>query len=315
MLRTALERRESLTLSLAAIGAHGLLPILAEDGDSYHVRIMHETTLVEVEIGNGIVMGARAERDGQVLQGRAAYVLLRTIHNGIAFIEPKRFLSMANVLEPIGSLPDLTGSSSSPPPMSESDTVELPVLEARPSHPAPIVDDAATEENPSLPPPVPRRKTPRAEPPKKRSPRVLAFAGIALGVWGAAAGVIAALLVGEPATPARAEPIVPGALAITVAEVAPEPEPVVIAEEEEPAVASADARTLAREARAHLRAGRNRRALSRARQALRLRPGVPYYQDLLGDAFAANGQDEDARRMWRRAQRARGHRVSSRRSS
>ena len=66
-----------------------------------------------------------------------------------------------------------------------------------------------------------------------------------------------------------------------------------------------EARVLARTARAHLRRGERSEALRAARTAADLRRGLPYYQVLLGDALAANGERGAARRAYRRAVRLR----------
>lgn len=77
-------------------------------------------------------------------------------------------------------------------------------------------------------------------------------------------------------------------------------------EDEPPASARhTRARALAREARVFLQRGRAQRALRRAQRAARLRWHLPYYQVLLGDALAANGQGVEAQRAWRRALRMR----------
>lgn len=287
MLLEALDAKASIDLCLHDIAAQDVLSLLAKDGSSFHVRIVSLASIIELEIGNGIVMGARAHRDGEVREGRAAYVLLRSVQEGAIQIEPKRFLSMANILEPIHALPDLTKPNSAPPPAIEADTVEVPRL-AIDFTPVMLAEEPPT-----------RVETPR--PARKKRGLAVTAVGVALAVWGIAAGAFGAWRAADERVATEApEPIVAGEMLRTVpaAEVAP------IAQQaslEEP-----DASELAREARYYLRNGRHRAALERAREAARMRRYQPYYQTLLGDALEANGREEEARRVWRRAARLRG---------
>lgn len=328
-LQDALRSAEPVTLSLAEIGARGLLETLAADGGSYSVRVESLIARIEIEMGNGLVVGARAQRDGGTVEGREAYVLLRRIRSGTAEVTPKRFLSMANVLEPIAALPDL-GLLSSRPPVGESDTIELELPEARPPVPPPAQVTEEIDLPPELlaprppvrviappaiapaviapavvapaiaPPPLRRRAPAPAAKPSRRGWAIAA--AMLLAVSGLATVAVAALGAREPeiATPAPIE----------APRVIEAPAPVAADEDaadEEPAeeVSHVEARTLAREARSLLRQGRPRAALWRARRAAQLRRGVPYYQLVLGDALAANGQEPAARRAWRRALRLR----------
>ncbi len=311
LLMDALKSARPVTLSLADLGPRGLLEALAADGATYAVRVESMAALVEVEIGNGLVVGARAHRDGAVLEGREAYALLRGLRRGTAEVTPKRFSSMANVLEPIAALPDLGRLSSAPPP-GDPDTIEVPLPEARPVvteeiELPPELCPPRVVARPSLPPPAPRLAPPPLRPeviaPPKRartSRRAWAIgAAMLVGVSGLATVALAALGGREEvAAPAAIEPATP--VAVAGPEPAPEPE-----EEAAPEHGRSDARALARQARSLLRQGRARPALWRARRAARMRPGLPYYQVVLGDALAANGQDAAARRAWRRALRLR----------
>ncbi|HEY8432840.1 MAG TPA: hypothetical protein VIL20_30925 [Sandaracinaceae bacterium] len=129
-----------------------------------------------------------------------------------------------------------------------------------------------------------------------------------VGISGLAAGAVAALGTREPA--AAPAPIEPVPIASAPAPSLPSPEGI----EDEDAAGPSEARALAREARQLLRRGRPRAALRRARRAARLRPGVPYYQVVLGDALAADGQEAAARRAYRRALRMRpGYRAAAER--
>ncbi len=295
-LLTTLHDDQPVDLPLARLGARGLLEALANDGGSYWVRFDSALADVEVEIGNGMVMGARARRDEDVVEGREAYVLLRRIRRGRARVEPRRFLSLANVLEPIGSLPHLGGGSSAPPPRSlPSVEIELPVELAT----VPATREIVLPERRVAPPVCPQA---RVEPSKspKRGRTWLAAGGAALALVGLAAVALAR-------RPANGESQTP----IPVVAASPQrvDVPAPAAEEEQTdaaATASPDApnpRALARTARRLLRSGHARAALRRARAAARLRRGLPYYQVLLGDALAANGRDVAAHRAWRRALR------------
>lgn len=308
LLEDALVSAQPVTLSLAEVGARGLLEALAARGASFHVEVRSPLARVEIEIGTGLVVGARAERDGTQLEGREAYALLRRIKHGTATVTPKRFLSMANVLEPIGALPDLGRISSAPPP-GPRDTVEVALPEARPPVPPPEPPTEEIELPPELrepvtAPPPPRRCRPHPEParPPRRRRRWMLAAAALLGVSGLATVAVAAL--GTPAPAVDPAPIAMEAPR-ELASAAPLPEAPPSAEPDDEELDRSEASRLAREARLLIRQGRPRVALARARRAAHLRRGLPYYQLVLGDALAASGRDAEARRAWRRALRLR----------
>ncbi len=312
LLEDALASARPVTLSLAEVGARGLLEALAARGASFHVDVRSPLARVEVEIGTGLVVGARATRDGTQLEGREAYALLRRIKQGTATVTPKRFLSMANVLEPIGALPDLGRISSAPPP-GPHDTVEVALPEARPPvrPPEPLTEEIELPPELRVPelrvtvPPPPRRRRPHPEParpPRRRRRWVLAAAAL-VGVSGLATVAVAAL--GTPAPAADRAPIAIEAPR-ELARLAPLPEPPPPSEESaDEELDRSEASRLAREARLLIRQGRPRVAVARARRAAHLRRGLPYYQLVLGDALAASGREAEARRAWRRALRLR----------
>jgi hypothetical protein len=299
-LLAALDAREPVRLSLTDIPAHDVLSILATDGASFHVRITSLECLIDLEIGNGIVMGARAQCAGDVLQGRAAYVLLRRVRTGSVAVEPKRFLSMANILEPICALPDLTRPTSAPPPAMEADTVEVPALRAQPIDAPDVHTEEVAIPSESKPPPAAAPKPRRA---RDRSAMISAI-GVALSVWGIAAGAFGAWRVADEPVEVAPAPIAVGAT-LPIAPVIEQPIAIEHEAEQARETPEVDARELGRAARRYLRNGRARAALVHARKAAQMRRHAPYYQTLLGDAYAANGREAEARRAWRRAVRLR----------
>ena len=122
-LEAAILAGEPVVLSLTEIGPTRILERLAEDGGSYRVIVDSLFGDITVEVGTGLVVGAVADKNGERLQGRAAYALLRKTSTGDAAVEPLRFPSLANILEPVHALPDLMRASSRPP--GPPDTVEV----------------------------------------------------------------------------------------------------------------------------------------------------------------------------------------------
>ena len=327
-------RGATLTLSVDELRPQRVLEILAEAGCSHRVRISSSAGSITIELGNGVVVGAEAELAGQALSGKEAYARIGQIADGEVHVAPLRFPSLANILEPVAQLSELTALGPAlagedtievalpqarpfhPPAVSELPTLELALLpeeqtvvelDARCSAPVPFVDDA-TEVLP------PRRRRVARTPVRRAAP------GLGRGV--ALVGAAAALAIGSigaawSMTSAEASPEIPA-----IAPVAASPVPVSTLSTEEvdmdlsqgPTRGPAEARTLARAARASLRAGDAPGALAAARQAATLRGGRPYYQVLLGDALRANGQRAAARRAYRRAIRLRpGYRPALRR--
>ncbi|HJL19481.1 MAG TPA: hypothetical protein RMH99_27710, partial [Sandaracinaceae bacterium LLY-WYZ-13_1] len=166
-LRAALRRGAPLTLSTDELRPRRALEILAEDDGTHRLTVRGETTEVVLELGHGLVVGATARRDGQPLEGREAYALLRRMRGGDLRVEPLRFAGLANVLEPVAALSDLVAPSSAPPAPGP-DTIELTIPEARPIHPPPASEPATLElELPSdlvplavVPPPPPASAAP-----------------------------------------------------------------------------------------------------------------------------------------------------------
>ena len=349
-LRQAVSQRRPISLGLSEIGAQRLLEILAASGSSHRVTVEGISTTVTIEIGNGLVVGARTEHEGGPV-GREAYALLRTTRRGEVHVQPLRFPSLANILEPIEELPEIAVFSSGPPPLG-TETIELVLPEARSLTVELDLDDvddgvddgddlgarATPIELPSveieLPPMTAKRQirpprliaaiapvvvaTPSAS---RRWPWLAAAAVIMLGLGTAGWATLSPSFEGEaialdpgPTVARTAEPD------DEASEPADDAEREAAADEDEGAVngersdTRAQARALARRARRLLRHDRDAAALTAARRAARLRQGMPYYQVLLGDALAANGHRAAARRAYRRALRLHpGYRPAQRR--
>jgi hypothetical protein len=292
-LRDALRDQSSVAIPIGELGPAGVLATLA-DGGSYHVHIQSALATVEIEVGNGIVTGARSHVYGETIEGREAYALLRGVRRGVATITPRRFLSMANVFEPIA---ERRVNEASDRPIGEARRLSIEI-DVEPEWP----EDTTEPEPIHVAAPIARE----TERPQSGRGRWMIGAGILFAISGITS-IALALVVTRPA------PEEPPAIAIStgphVASFTPiEPEPAPVAEPE------VDPAPIAREARRLLRAGRERAALVRARRAARLRPGSPAYQVLLGDALEANGDHGRAERAWRRALRIRpGHRAATQR--
>lgn len=318
----AARRGVSLTLTVAELHPQRVLELLGDSGRAHRLTIESALGPITVELGNGLVVGAEARHRGGALTGRPAYARIRQVREGAMRIEPLRFPSLANILEPVAQMPDLERTSSVPPPAGD-DTIEVALPEARPVHvaePATVemqvemdvemdLSDELVEleeapvEGPAAPALPPTREHVLAPVRSRRRLGVAAAAAAALlGLGGAGVALVPSS--GEAA---------PGALRATVpvpvsAErpSAPEGVDLDLTGEEPPTSGDLEeARTLARRARQLLGRGDAEAALAAARRAAELRGGMPYYQVLLGDALRANGQRAAARRAYRRAVRLR----------
>lgn len=332
--REAAERGAVLTLSVGELHPQRVLEILAEGGRSHRLTIEIANGSITVELGNGLVVGAEAAFADGDSSGRAAYARIRGLVEGSMRIEPLRFPSLANILQPVAQMPDLERSTLPPP--AGDDTIELALPEARPIHPPPAPEPATVEVKVELtvemelpddaeeltaaprasapPPPIPAPALPtlmpatreHSAPPARRR---------GLGVAAAAAAALLGLAgAGWAMMPSASEAAPGGPIAATTPELveaeagALEDDDSVdmdLSDHADQANDLAEARQLARAARAHLRDGDRASALTAARRAAELRGGMPYYQVLLGDALRANGQRAAAQRAYRRAVRLR----------
>ena len=332
LVEEAAERGIILSLAVAELAPKRVLEILGEGGHSHRLTLQSSTGSITVEVGNGVVVGATADLTSGERSGREAYAAIRSIREGTMRIEPLRFPSLANILEPVARLIDLGAATIPPVPVSGEDTIELSLPEARPIHPPPRLEPATVEmELPddieeqiiapparvSEPPPIPVVALAEAEapatvvvelPPVQRRRSHVAYVAIAAAALLGVAGAFWAL---APSS-GEAAPDEPRASASTPSEA---PVPVVaetsdevdmdLTEDVAAGESRTEARQLARTARRSLRAGDGPAALSAARRAAELRGGLPYYQVLLGDALRANGERRAARRAYRRAVRLR----------
>lgn len=341
----AIAEGTSIELDLCVLEPARALAVLAEGGQSHRVTVENDTTRVTVEVGNGLVVGAKAQSPAGNVSGQEAYELLRELTAGTVKVEPLRFPSLANILVPITDLPDVhTGLHRLPkgePTVQvalpdqrtveidlPSDIVELPAVPkaslppAPPAAALPAMPAAAPSAPPvataSEPEPAPELQ---AEPAPSEPPPVLDLAPTvevparrapSLRIASAAGALVALLGLGVGglvwASQSEAEPA-PGLVSVpSTVELTPtEPveEPVDAEPEDDGTAHREQARTLARQARAELREGNSGQALDHAREAAELRGGLPYYQTLLGDALHANGRRAAARRAYRRALRLR----------
>ncbi len=315
----AAQRGASLTLTVAELHPQRVLELLGESGRSHRLTIEAAHGPIIVELGNGLVVGAEARLRGGALTGRPAYARIRQVREGAMRIEPLRFPSLANILEPVAQMPDLERTSSIPPPAGD-DTIEVALPEARPVH---VAEPATVEvemdlsdvldELEEVPVETPLEAPAPALPPTREHVLSPVRSRRGLGVAAAAAAALLGLGgAGVAMVPGSGE-AAPGALRATVpvpvsAERPSAPQGVDLDLTGEDAPTSGDleeARTLARRARQLLGRGDSEAALAAARRAAELRGGMPYYQVLLGDALRANGQRAAARRAYRRAVRLR----------
>ncbi len=331
LVEEAAARSTALTLSVDELCPERVLEILAEAESSYRVEIRSAAGCITVEVGNGLVVGAEAELGGRVLCGKEAYASIRGVADGEVHVAPLRFPSLANILEPVAQLPELTALG---PALAGADTIEVALPEARPFHP-PAISELPTMElvlEPSDPTAVdidPRVRRPAAilgvteitevavpeasrAPSRRRRAAIIigAVAALALGSVGAAWSATR----GEPTTPTeRVAPLAASSSPVS-AHLATTTEVDMDLSDVRQTGAPDEARRLARAARTRLRAGDAPGALDAAQRAAQLRGGRPFYQVLLGDALRANGRRAAARRAYRRAVRLRpGYRPAVRR--
>lgn len=330
MVAEAAERGVVLTLTARELHPQRVLELLAESGRSHRVTIESSLGAITVELGNGLVVGAEAELAGTKLTGRQAYATIRDVDGAAVRIEPLRFPSLANILQPVAQLPDLERTATLPPAAGD-DTIELTLPEARPVHPPPMPEETTVVEPRTIemelpadaeelevsprpvPPPVPAPVMVAPALPATREHVLEAPASRARGLKIAVAAAAVLLLVGGATgllLPSSGEAArVSAAVPVPVTAEAPDREVGVDLDlsDEAPAVSDdlAEARALARTSRQLLRDGDRAAALATARRAAALRGGMPYYQVLLGDALRANGQRAAARRAYQRAVRLR----------
>ncbi|MCA9609699.1 MAG: hypothetical protein KC619_29070 [Myxococcales bacterium] len=322
-----------MTLTVTELAPQRVLELLGDGGRSHRVTIESSLGVITVELGNGLVVGAEADIAGTTLTGRQAYATIRDVAEGSVRIEPLRFPSLANILQPVAQLPDLERNATLPPTAGE-DTIELTLPEARPIHPPPmpepntiemelptdaeelVAEELVAEElvatpRSSVPPPIPApvATLPEDAPappieakPAKRRAGIVAAAAIAL----LAAGGTMGLLLPSSGEADRVAETAPVAVDAPAPDLGDEVD-LDLSDEVPPAVSGdlAEARALARTTRRLLREGDRPGALQSARRAAALRGGMPYYQVLLGDALRANGQRAAALRAYRRAVRLR----------
>lgn len=316
------------------------IEITADLPASYRVEVRSHEVVIVIEVGKGLVVGARAQRSDSETIGQAAYAQLSTVRDAEVSIEPLRFPTLANILQPIRELPAALLPHASE--RANPDTVELPLPLARPNHrfdPTEEIDVPAAiltkgkrpAPRPQVPPPRPtalrRAQAPTAvsatesnATPARRSVarpirgRRLA-AGVAVALVVAGSAVVTAASWSEEPEAVRAVSL--ASTATTIEEVEETEAPAVDAPVEPPVSSNerrSEASHLAREARRMLQEGQHREALSVARRAASMRTHLPYYQVLLGDALRANGNRRAARRAYRRALRMRpGYRPAVRR--
>ncbi len=329
MVAEAAERGVVLTLTARELHPQRVLELLAESGRSHRVTIESSLGAITVELGNGLVVGAEAELAGTKLTGRQAYATIRDVDGAAVRIEPLRFPSLANILQPVAQLPDLERTATLPPAAGD-DTIELTLPEARPVHPPPMPEEATVVEPRTIEMELPAdaeelEVSPRAAPPPVPAPVVAvpvlpatrehvidspaSRAGVKIAVAAAAVlllvGGATGLLLPSSGEAARVRAAVP--VPVTAHPPAREEGVDLDLSDEAPAVSDdlAEARALARTSRQLLRDGDRAAALATARRAAALRGGMPYYQVLLGDALRANGQRAAARRAYQRAVRLR----------
>lgn len=325
LVQNASARGVILTLTVSELKPRRVLEILAEGGHSHRVSIQTPDGCFTIELGNGLVVGAEAVLEGEALTGRDAYALLREIDEGSLRIEPLRFPSLANILQPVAELPDFMESIA---PATGDDTIELSLPEARPIHPPPTdlsdptsIEIVLPEEElaaptaltiavppPEIPEAQPLEASPNAPSPGRPSiPAVAAAAALLLA--GVSAGAFAlGVPLAESAPPVATPTVLASPTPTEPANPEELPEEVdmnLSRAEVDRHAARLEARRLARMARDQIRRGERAQALVTARQAADLRGGLPYYQVLLGDALAANDRRAAARRAYRRALRLR----------
>lgn len=316
------------------------IEILADLPASYRVEVRSREAMIVIEVGKGLVVGARAQRADSETVGQAAYAQLSTVGDAEVSIEPLRFPTLANILQPVRELPAVLLPHASE--RTNPDTVEVPLPLARPNHrfdpteeidvpPAMLTRGKRPAPPPRMPsePPAALKRPPAAAlvqttesiaSSAKRSVtrhirgrRLPAAAAVALVVAGSA--IVTAAAWSEEPEAVQAVPV--ASTATTIEEVGETEAPTADAPVEPPASSSerrSEASHLAREARRMLQEGQHREALSAARRAASMRSHLPYYQVLLGDALRANGNPRAARRAYRRALRMRpGYRPAVRR--
>jgi len=325
----AAARGTAIALGVNELSPKRVLEVLAELGSSYRAQITGRAGSVTVELGNGLVVGAEATIGARKLSGKAAYACIRLIGTGDMHIERLRFPSMANILEPVAELVDLAAPRG-PEPEGE-DTVEVALPQARPRHVATIepptmeidllLEEEATIDEAAPPKPLPTpiltpetRQHTLPQPRRRRRALAAMAAAVLLGaigvMWGISATEADAEI--EPLAPlAISTPASTTHLATTTVDMDLSGD--VDLQGAEPGT-PAQARELARRARAQLQSGDAAGALQAARRAAEIRGGRPFYQVLLGDALRANGERAAANRAYRRAVRLRpGYRPAMRR--
>jgi len=318
----AAEQGKHLSLAVAELAPKRVLEILGEGGRSHRVTLELEAGTITVEIGNGLIVGAKARIDGESLSGKPAYARIRGVARGTIRIEPLRFPSLANILEPTCDLPELGDAA----PLPGEPTIELALPEARPVHqdePQTMeldLDEVPEEREPpkalAVPPPPPPAALPPTLPPTRI--RTAPPARHAWVRWGlasvAAAGLLGFVGLALALSPSADDPAAPAPTATAPTEVRLDaPVSVEDADDVDMDLSVGDvsaterqrARRLARRARAAIRDGERRQALTAAREAADLRGGLPYYQVVLGDALRLNGRRAAALRAYRRAVRLR----------
>lgn len=164
---------EPIELRVADIEPSRALEILAEGGQSHRVTVESDDTRVIVEVGNGLVVGAKASVGSRELDGREAYEVLRGLGEGAIRVAPLRFPSLANILVPVAELPDVRSSFTRLPVGEPTVEVrlpegEIPRLETieRPLPPEPTMELELPSEEVAItapPPPPPAALPARAE--------------------------------------------------------------------------------------------------------------------------------------------------------
>ena len=337
--RLAAERGDPLSLEVSELSPQRVLELLGETGASYRLSILSGDDRYTVELGNGLIVGAEAMVSDRPSTGKEAYHSIRLVRAGELNIEPLRFPSLANILQPASELPDLKGIADTTP-IAGPDTVELSLPEARPDHSGPelnlitprsrqqsqprsrqshphpdetlspkrrddptieldLIAEGAEEITPDKPPAVPQLA--QAKKPTRQKPTFAIAAVAAAAALAIAGGAWAGWSPRPEAAPPEPTEVAAASAEPSVAEAPADPAPDTAAGTD----ASAQARALARAARRHLRAGQHAEALVAARRAAQIRGGRPFYQVVLGDALRANGQRAASRRAYRRALRLR----------
>jgi DNA-binding response OmpR family regulator len=156
---------------LELTGPARLLRALVRAGPTLHVTVRSQRATVEVDLSEGLVVGARATTDGdtpQELEGAPALAVLLALGTARVHIERRGHPSVANLMSPVDEALDAASRERSPVPISNRPPPPSP---AKPSAPNPKAAGAPPAKAVPKPPRPPARATvkghavPRQPPP------------------------------------------------------------------------------------------------------------------------------------------------------